>query len=214
MIYRDLIERYGISNLGLLKFMIKNIIRSFSKELSINRLFNDWRSMRYEASKKTLYQYFSNLEDAMFVLPLRKFSRSQRTSDLSIPKVYLPDTGLPSYVLGYQKGRAMENSVFLELYRRKARQSGIELYFWRERSSEVDFVICKSDEPVELIQVTQSLMMNNREREIKALNSLGDELGCDKKKIITWTGEEEAGNGIEVKALWRFLLEKEEIGIK
>ncbi len=214
VIYRDLIERYGISNLGLLKFMIKNIIRSFSKELSINRLFNDWRSMRYEASKKTLYQYFSNLEDAMFVFPLKKFSRSQRTSDLSIPKVYLPDTGLPSYVMGYQKGRAMENTVFLELYRRKAGQSGIKLYFWRERSSEVDFVICKRDEPAELIQVTQTLAKDNREREINALNSLGDELGCDKKKIITWTGEEEAGNGIEVEALWRFLLETGKIGIK
>jgi predicted AAA+ superfamily ATPase len=207
VVYRDLVERYGIGNLGLMKFLIKNIIRSFSKELSINRLFNDWRSMRYEASKKTFYEYFSYLEDAMFVLPLKKYSRSERTSELSIPKVYLPDTGLPSFAAGYQKGRAMENSVFLELFRRLSGEDGMKLYFWRERSEEVDFVICRRDEPVELIQVTESLTRDNRKREIKALEKVGELLSCDERTIITWTGEEEV-QGVNVKPLWKFLLEE------
>ena len=207
VIYRDLVERYGINNLGLLKFMIKNIILSFSKEFSMNSLYNHWRSLRYEASKKTLYQYFSYLEDAMFVFPLRKYSRSQRTSDLSIPKIYLSDTGLSSQVLGFQKGRAMENCVFLELYRRAARESGMDMYFWRERSQEVDFLILSRDEPKRIIQVTESLTRDNIKREIRALNTLGDEIGCEKRTVITWTGEEEAGEDIEVRPLWKFLLE-------
>jgi predicted AAA+ superfamily ATPase len=208
VIYRDLVERYDVSNLGLLKFIIKNVIRSFSKEMSINRLFNDWRSMRYEASKKTLYQYFSYLEDAMFVFPLKKYSRSERTSELSIPKVYLPDTGLASHVIGYQKGRAMENCVYLELLRRSSEGDRFDLHFWRDKSSEVDFVLSRNDRVFQLIQVTESLSRDNHRREIGTLRSFGEKVGCGNLTLITWTGEEEADDDIEVIPLWRFLLER------
>jgi predicted AAA+ superfamily ATPase len=206
VIYRDLVERYGISNLGLLKFIIKNIIQSFSKELSINSLYNHWRSMRYEASKKTFYQYFTYLEDAIFVFPLRKYSRSQRTSDLSIPKVYLPDTGLPSQLFGYQKGRSMENCVFLELLRRSSSEPGMELYFWREKRSEIDFMIFHRDELSELIQVTIFLNEDNYKREVGTLNSVGDDMSCKNRTVITWKGDENAGEGVKVVPLWKFLM--------
>ena len=206
VVYRDLIERYGISNLELLNFIIRSVISSFSKEFSVNKNYNQWRSMRYEASKKTFYQYFSYLEDAMFTFTLNKYSRSLRTSELSTPKVYLADTGLASHVGGYQKGRAMENCVFLELLRRKWNGSGIDLYFWRDRSSEVDFIVCNRDEPSVLIQVAEILTEDNYRREIGALINAGKILKCDNLKLITWSGEEDVNENVEVIPLWKWLL--------
>ena len=37
-------------------------------------------------------------------------------------------------------------------------------------------------------QVTESLTRDNIKREIRALNSLGDEIGCEIRTVITWTG--------------------------
>ena len=208
VVYRDLVERYGISNLELLNYMIKSVIQSFSKEFSVNRIYNQWRSMRYEASKKTFYNYFSYLEDAMFAFTLNKYSRSMRTSELSTPKVYLADTGLPSHMIGYQKGRAMENCVFLELLRRKWKNSGVDLYFWKDNSSEVDFIVYKKDKPSEMIQVTETLTEDNYKREVGALIKSGKKLDGKNLTLITWSGEEKLKEKIDVIPLWKWLLKE------
>ncbi len=207
VIYKDLVERYGISNLGLLRFLIRNIISSYSKELSINKVYNTWTSMRYEGAKKTFYQYLSFLEDAGFAMPLGKYSRSGRTSDLSIPKVYLPDTGLASNISGPQIGREMENCVFVELMRRNSRDTSMKIFYWRINGYEIDFVLTNNKGPVELIQVTQTLNAENMDREIMSLIRFPESGPEIKKTIITWTGEEEGPDDMEIISLWRFLLD-------
>jgi predicted AAA+ superfamily ATPase len=212
VLYRDLIERYGVSNTSVLRFILKAIIESYAKEFSLNRLFNIWKSMRYQASKKTFYEYFSYLEEAMFALTLRKYARSRRTSELSIPKVYLVDPGLASTIGGYQPGRAMENCVFLHLLNKITIEGGLGLglYYWRDRSHELDFVIYDrtGSKPKALIQVTYRLDETNRDRELRPFAAFPTEQESDiTRTIITWTGEEVAPDGIRVVALWKFLLE-------
>jgi len=41
MIYKDLQDRYGIKNDFALKFFIKRILNTFSKELNINKIYNE-----------------------------------------------------------------------------------------------------------------------------------------------------------------------------
>ncbi len=207
VIYRDLVERYGISNLALLKFLIRNIIASYSKELSVNKLHRTWTSMRYEGSKKTLYQYLSHLEDAGFAVLLRKYSRSEKTSDLSIPKVYLPDTGIAVNMTGEQIGREMENAVLLELMRRTSDSSSAKIFYWRSNGYEVDFVVCQNEDPVELIQVTNRLVPNNLKREFTPFGKFPVADPHMKKTIITWTGEEEGPGDVNIRSLWSFLLD-------
>ncbi len=95
VVYKDVVERYGVRNTHLVKLLIRSIMRSFAKEFSVNLLFNTLRSQGIRVSKASLYEYLDHLEDAMAVFLLKKFSYSPRTSELSVPKAYPVDTGLP-----------------------------------------------------------------------------------------------------------------------
>jgi predicted AAA+ superfamily ATPase len=109
---------------------------------------------------------------------------------------------------GHQIGRSMENCVYLHLVRRQQREGGSKLYFWKDRAREVDFVIAKGDLITDLIQVTHSMEGDTLSREIKGFDGLARSSDKDcSKTIITWTGEEETPDGIEVVPLWKFLLE-------
>jgi len=41
MIYRDQVERYEIKNTSVLKFFIKRILASATKQLSVNTIYNE-----------------------------------------------------------------------------------------------------------------------------------------------------------------------------
>ncbi|MBN1389129.1 MAG: ATP-binding protein [Candidatus Thermoplasmatota archaeon] len=209
VLYRDLVERYGLTNTGILRFLQKSIINSQSKEFSVNKLYKTWKSMRYEASKRTFYEYFGHLEEVMFALPLYKYHDSERTSELSPPKVYLPDPAIGSVLGGIQIGRLMENCVFLHLLRMQQKEGGKKLFFWKDRGREIDFVITRENQISEMIQVTYALSENNMEREHKGFEILNKQTSPNvSKKIITWTGEEKISQDVDILPLWKFLLDR------
>ena len=115
VLYRDLVERYKIESPEVARLLIYSVIQSFAKEYSINKIYKQLKQ-KIEVSNKTLYQYSSYLEEILFSFLLRRFSFSYKKSLLSIPKVYINDTGIASN-LGFSEdiGRLMENLVFLEL---------------------------------------------------------------------------------------------------
>lgn len=89
----------------------------------------------------------------MFCFFLKKFSYSLRKSELSIPKVYLNDSGYVEIFLADTKnmlGRLMENAVFLELKRKES--EGISIFYYKENWNEVDFVIKEGLKVVQLIK--------------------------------------------------------------
>ena len=118
------------------------------------------------------------------------------------------DTGYPA-ALGYDfsVGRAMENAVFLELTRRRRG----EIYYWREygRSTglEVDFVVSRNFEPLELIQVTYASSEAELDgREVRSLRKAMESLGVERGTVITWDLEREDGD-VSFVPLWKWLLE-------
>ena len=121
IVYKDIVERYNIRNLHVVKLLIRSLMRSFSKEFSVHGFYNSLKSRSIKVSKGILYEYLSYMEDAMSVFLLKKFSYSIKTSELSIPKVYPVDMGL-ARVFSFTSdiGRLMELAVFLELKRREA----------------------------------------------------------------------------------------------
>jgi len=91
MIYRDLVERYGIEKISALKFMIKSLVRNFARELSVRKLENYLLSAKVSLSHVKVYEYFSYLEDINFILLIRKYGKGVREVEGSIPKIYLID---------------------------------------------------------------------------------------------------------------------------
>lgn len=209
VVFRDVIERHKIKNVFIIKFLIKNMISSFTKEFSIHNIFNTLKSQNIKVSKKTLYEYASYLEDAFFSFFLRKFSYSMKKTWLSIPKIFINDTGLINFsFMNFSEnlGKIMENAVFLELLRRKTDI----FYFKAVTQEEADFVIKEGKTIKQICQVCYDLSeLDVRNREIYSLIKASKELKCNDIFIITWDYEAEErikSKKIRFIPFWKWLL--------
>jgi len=146
--------------------------------------------------------------DVFFIFPIRRFSYSYREIEQSLPKIYIVDNGLLTISGISEKGKLMENLVFVELLRREN-----EIYYYKSiDGKEVDFVVVEGKKVKELVQVSYSLDdMNTKEREIKALVKASEELRCKNLLIVTYDreGKEIIGKKmIKYVPLWKWLLKK------
>lgn len=207
VIYKDLVDRYGIEKVGVMKALVRLVVKNFSRRTSIRSLYNTLASQT-RLSKNIVYEYFSYMEDVGFVIPIKKFDFSEKVSQRSVAKLYVADTGFPTtYGVG-DVGLRMENVVAIELLRRKY-YFDPAIYYWQDRSQrEVDFVVTRGFEVVELIQVCHDFDYNIRKRELASLSKAARELRCNRLTVVTWDyeGTEKAGER-EVKCvpLWKWL---------
>ena len=212
VVFRDVIERHRIKNVFIIKFLIKNMISSFAKEFSIHNIFNILKSQNIKVSKKTLYEYALYLEDAFFSFFLRKFSYSMKNIELSIPKVFINDTGLinfSSISFSENIGKIMENAVFLELLRREEEI----FYFKAGTKEEADFVVKEGRKIKKIVQVCYDFSgLKTKKRETDSLIKASNELKCNNLLIITWdyeTEEKIKGKKIKLVPFWKWLLKVE-----
>jgi predicted AAA+ superfamily ATPase len=109
-------------------------------------------------------------------------------------------------------GKLMENLVFTELVK-KGNQPNRELFYYKTRNDrEIDFVLKKGYEVVELIQVAyESTSQDVEEREVKALVEAGKELNVTNLTVLTWNEKRDVTKDdmtISFKPLWEWLVEK------
>ncbi|MCD6209128.1 MAG: ATP-binding protein [Thermoproteales archaeon] len=221
VIYRDIVERYWIKEPEIVKLLIKFVASSLSSQLSINRIFNVLKSHGIKLSKKTLYSYFKYLENAFFCFSLKKFAFSERKSELSIPKVYLSDTGIANYLLktkiSENIGQLMENVVFLELKKNELLGEITSLFYYKDyQQREVDFLVKEGSKIKQLIQVTYANTFDEiKEEEYRNLLHVKELFKDHNPKliIITWDYEDERelswfGRKGKIKfiPLWKWLM--------
>ncbi len=215
VIFKDVVERFGIKNIFLIKFLINSMLSSFSKEFSVNSVYEKLKEQEIKVSRKTLYSYMSILEDVFFAFFLRKFYFSAKKSQLSMPKVYINDTGIinNSLVLNFSEnfGKLMENIVFIQIKRGQNDNPKLESFYFQDNSGEVDFVLKEGPKIKQLIQVTYaSSKAEIDEREVKSLLKAGKELKCRNLLVITWDYEAKEkikGGNVKFVPLWKWLLE-------
>jgi len=204
-IFRDIVERYDVKNIKMLKLFLNAIFNS--KEFSIHKFYNFLKSQGHKVSKNTLYTYFGYFEDSFIVFPLKRFSYSYKNIESSISKIYLVDNGLLSLQGIQDYGRLIENIVFIEL---KRRSKGDLFYYKSTSGREIDFIIKEGKKVSELIQVCYTLdNFVTKERELKALLQGSEELKCDNLLIITWDYEAVeivSGKNVRYVSLCKWLL--------
>ena len=207
--YRDVVERYGIENRQALDLFLKSVVSSFAKNFSVNRVFNSLKSMGVSVSKRTLYGFQKILEDVGLVIFLRKFDRSVRRIEMTLPKVYLVDNGIYRFMEGRRYGRLLEGLVFQELAK-----SGFEpnrdIFYWEKGGREVDFVVKERDRVEQLIQVTYASGRDEVERrEIASLAKAGEYFGCRDLLVVTWDYEDRVRiDGVEIRFVpaWKWAI--------
>jgi len=142
---------------------------------------------------------------------LPQFSFSLKKQQKAFKKFYAIDIGLAknaSFKFSEDRGRVLENAVFLEL---KLKRDG--LYYYKTKNGlEVDFFSRENGKNKELIQVSWSIEDESvREREIKSLFSAMEELKMKKGTVLTY-GESDTikkdGKEITVEPVFRWMLEK------
>jgi len=208
MIFRDIVERYKISNIEALKFFIKKIFAGVSKPFSVNKAYNDLKSMGYKVSNKYLYEYLNYCEAVFIGLAVSKFDFSEIKQAKSEKKIYLVDNGLLSSIefsISKNKGKLLENMVALELLK-----AGKELFYYKN-IYECDFII-KEAETLLPIQVAYELNDDEtKQREIRGLVEACKFIKSKYGIIITFDSEDEfehEGIDIKVISVYRFFLKK------
>jgi predicted AAA+ superfamily ATPase len=209
VIYSDIMERYEVKNRTALEFFIKNAISLNSNVFSINKIYNAIKSVQIKVSKNTLYDFQKFLEDVNVIFFLKKYSKSVRKTELSLPKAYVVDNGLYTFTTyKHEIGIEMESFVFQELLKSGLRPNKDIFYFGN--GFEVDFVIKEGLKIKQLIQVTYASSKDEIEkREIKSLVKASELLKCKNLLVITWDYEDELkieNKKIAFIPLWKWLL--------
>lgn len=184
VIFRDIIERYEITNIQLIKYLIKTLIKQSGSPFSVNKFFNDLKSQGMKVSKMTIHDYLSYIEDAYLLFAVPLYSESIRKTQTNPRKIYTIDTGLiHAYISSSSEnlGHLFENLVYIELRRR-----GFEVYYYlTEDRYEVDFLAKDYKNKFHLYQVVwDPADAETLQREKRALKAAERELKI-KGEIIT-----------------------------
>lgn len=204
MLYRDLTERFSIKNPSLLKYLLKYIVGNIAQPISMAKTFNDLKSQGYALSKNTVYDYVSYLEEAFMIFKVDIWHRSVRVQALNPSKMYLIDPALKyAMSIGEDRGRVLENAVFLHLRRR-----GLTPHYVLDKQ-EVDF-FWENGQPVNVC--LDFATTSAREREIKGMIAALQMLDLPAGRILTRDRNEEIkteNKTILVQPAWAYFLERQ-----
>ena len=182
MLYRDLMDRYGIRDASILKYLIKRLIGSFTKEFSVNKLYNDLKSRGIRIGKDSIYRLMDQIFSIYMVTYVEKYDPAVVKREMSNKKVYLYDNGIASairYTFSEDRGKLLENLVFTGI------RNTTEAIFFLKNGYECDFIISPETESPLLIQVTETLHRDNLRREINGLEKAGKRIKNSRSLLIT-----------------------------
>jgi len=205
VLYKGLIVRYKIKNIKQFKNLSQYLFTNFTSSISYNSL----KTLLNIKSATTVQEYISFLEESYLIFELYKYDFSLKKQFVSNKKVFIIDNGIRNKValmFSSDKGRFLENLVFIELKRREK-----DFYFYKtKRNLEIDFLYYDNKQ-FHLIQVSYGLGdMRTRQREIKAMVDAASELPNTKNLLLTYDEEDTFVDGsvkIKIQPVWKWLLE-------
>ncbi len=206
ILYRDVMNRYKLSNEKTLKELIFFLISNIGSKVSYTGL----KKVLGVANAITIKEYINYFENSFMIFQLNKFDYSLKKQIVNQKKIYVIDNGFASNIsfkFSEDKGRLLENLVFLELKRKEK-----EIYYHYD-NKECDFILLNKGKITHAIQVTDNL--NNEKTRIREIEGLIDAMKTYKlKEGLILTDDEsnefvQEGFKITVKPIWRWLLENE-----
>lgn len=209
MLYRDLMDRYEIRDASILKYLIKRLISSFTKEFSVNKLYNDLKSRGIKIGKDSIYRLMDRIFSIYMVTSVEKYDPAVVKREMSNKKIYLYDNGIASairYAFSEDRGKYLENLIFTGI------RNTTEAIFFLKNGYECDFVVFPETEKPVLIQVTATLHQDNFNREINGLEKARKRIKNSRSLLITEdlaVPSDMLPEWVEVKTAYEWLLEQE-----
>ncbi|HEY4476987.1 MAG TPA: ATP-binding protein [Candidatus Paceibacterota bacterium] len=209
LLFKDVVKRHRVKFSTQIGNLATHLVNNFANLYTVRKLLE----ILNLKSASTTEKYIKYLEEAYLVFSLLRYSPKSVQRIKSPRKVYVVDNGFISAKTiqhSPDKGKLMENLVFTELVKRGTKPNR-ELFYYKTRNDrEVDFVVKRGTEIVELIQVCyESINSDVEQRETKALFEARDELKVEKFTVLTWDEKREVKrDGMTVKfiPLWEWFM--------
>ncbi len=211
MLFRDIVERYGITQIAALRWLTRQCLRNPAGSLSVHRLYLDLKAQGLGVAKDALHAMMGHLQDAFLISTVMLATDSERRRNSNPRKVYPVDTGLiGAFDLSGRTnaGHAIETVVVHELQRRKAEIG----YVRTTKGYEVDFYARFPDGKEELIQVCADTgSVETIEREMRALKDASADFPRAQQRFLTLTLDQLSAlnaKGIVSQTVYEWLLSK------
>jgi len=201
VLYRDIVARHNIRDAKSLQELALYLLGNVSNEFSYNTL----KKLFNFGSVNTPISYISYMEDSYLLFTVQKFDYSLKKQAVNEKKIYAIDNGLVlcnSTSLSSEKGRMLENLVFITLHRKYH-----DIYYFKGKR-ECDFVVMENKKINMVIQVCYELTDDNKDREVEGLVEAMSFFKLEKGLILTYNQEDEfhvVKKYVDVKPIWKWL---------
>jgi len=201
ILYRDIIARYRLSQVEELRLMAIYFFANATKLFSYATL----QKISGIKSLSTIKDYLGFYNQSYLFFYLHKFDFSVKKQIMNSRKAFSIDPGLINRIgfsFSENKGRILENIVFIELKRRKLD------FFYYSGKNECDFVVMQGTRLTQAIQVSYLLNLENRDREINGLLEVKDKFNITDLYLLLYDDDlsPELAGDIEVMPVWKWLL--------
>jgi len=203
ILYKDIITRYSIRREKIIKELVNILATNATSQFTYNSLKNTLGL----SNAITIKEYISYLSNSYLFFELLRFSSSIK-QQLGFPrKAYLVDSAF-NQVCGLtftpNKGRNLENAVFIELKRKNK-----DVYYYMDKN-ECDFIVKEGTKIIQAIQVCYSIDEKNKEREINGLIDAMKTFKLNEGIILTFEQTDELtieGKKIRIKPFFKWATE-------
>lgn len=209
IILNDVVQRYRVKYTSEISNIGTFLVNNFASLLSFRKIQNALSLRSITTTKK----YINYLEESYIFFELSQFSTKAIERMKSPRKMYIVDNGYitaKSVRTSFDRGKLLENLVFIELVKQKKEPNSDFFYYKTRNGREVDFVIRENLHISELIQVSYDTSnIETTQREIKSLIEAQEELNAQELEVITWDEEKEIeknGKTITFKPILKWLL--------
>lgn len=188
IIKKDITKRFKVRYPEILQRLATYLIDNVAQEYNVSSL-----SQMLGVSDHTIDQYCEYLQEAFLLLPIHKFSYKSRER-LRAQKMYVIDNALisnrPNTITLQSLGWRLENVVYIELLRRNESWDR-NIFYYRDRTFEVDFIVSDGINVEELYQVCYDMSSEKtRKREINGMLLAAKKFKCENLTIITFALDE------------------------
>jgi uncharacterized protein len=205
--FRDIVKRYKLRETGDLSVFLRILAGNYAAYFSSTKSYNYFCSVGLKVSRKTILNFLEYARTVFFVATLEQYHKSPKKRFARQQKTYMIDIGLSKLFGEIDKGRALENAVFVELLRR--RKVAEAIYYVKLKSGrEIDFMI--NEKKPQLLQVSYDVSApETSKREISALVEAAKTMRQSEFTIITYDYEkQETVDGIKIAFIpfWNWAL--------
>lgn len=211
IIKRDIIQRHNIRFEASFEKLANHLL-NISPAIIVDKKLVELFEIK---SEHTVKNYINFLKQAYILVALDKYSTKSKLR-LVDTKLYPIDVALMSErenaFSGENLGWRLEVVVYLELMRRYKNQ-GFDIYYFKERSGECDFVVCKNNKVLKAIQVSYDISnIKTKKRELSGLVLASNKTNCQDLLLLTDHQYEDIrykDKDIKIRPVYSWTLEKE-----